>query len=515
MPKQRCSVLVEQSQFDNLGVGYLTAVLKRQGHPTQVVFDDYGFKPWSWGAGSKLDSAKLLEHLRDNPTDVLLVSVNSDFYQRALALARAVKERYPAIVICFGGVHATHAHTHVLKNSCIDYVCRGEGEIAVLDLLAHLENPGPQLPQGIYRVEGGQIRGSGLGRLVEDLDSLPFPDKADFYAKVPHASNIYTVITGRGCYSNCSYCNSSSIRRQYREMGHRFMRRRSVDNVLKELHFAKKTYNPKYIMVYDDTFIYDKKFLRVFAERYRREIHLPFYCETNPNFFDEEILRLLVDAGLCFTEVGVQSLDPWIRQNIFHRSESIHNVGKFVSLLKKLGVFVSVDHIINPWDQHRQRLKDQAARYNQFRPPWISVFYLQYYPGTKIIEYARRDGFLDDQDVDNIYNGIIPKNYFFGGSVQRERLSSFKDVSLVLTILPAIPPKVAASMIRSDSLKVCRFLPRQTVLVGRALNALLRRGDFNGRNFLKYFLVSLLPFRRGRRRTGQGGEAPAPGQGGQ
>jgi radical SAM superfamily enzyme YgiQ (UPF0313 family) len=495
MSKLKCTVLVEQSQFDNLGVGYLTAVLKRQGHPTQVVFDDYGFKPWSWGSGAKLDSSVLLEHLKANPTDVLLVSVNTDFYQRALALAREVKEHYPRIVICFGGVHATHAHTYVLRNSCIDYLCRGEGEIAVPELLAHLENPGPELPQGIYRMVEGQIQGSGLGRLVEDLDSLPFPDKADFYAKVPHASNIYTLITGRGCYSNCSYCNSSSIRKQYRELGHRFMRRRSVDNVLAELHFAKKAYNPKYIMVYDDTFIYDKKFLRQFAQRYRREIHLPFYCETNPNFFDEEIVRLLVEAGLCFTEVGVQSLDPWIRQNIFHRAESIANVGKFVKLLKKYKVFVSVDHIINPWDD-RARLKEQAARYNQFRPPWISVFYLQYYPGTKIIEYALRDGFLSAAEVEDIYNGVVPKNYFFGGSVQRQRLESMKDVSLFLTALPAIPPKAADSMIRTDSLKICRFLPRQTVLVGRALNALLRRGDFNGRNFLKYFLVSLIPWRR-------------------
>ena len=47
-------------------------------------------------------------------------------------------------------------------------------------------------------------------------------------------------------------------------------------------------------------------------------------------------------------EVGIQSLDAHTRLNYFGRKESNEDYGRFVGLLRKLGVYVNTDHIVNP-----------------------------------------------------------------------------------------------------------------------------------------------------------------------
>lgn len=77
--------------------------------------------------------------------------MSTDFCQRALAIASGVKNKYPRLIICFGGPHATYSHEYLAEQDCIDFVCRKEGEIAIIELLKYLEGDLSVLPEGIYR----------------------------------------------------------------------------------------------------------------------------------------------------------------------------------------------------------------------------------------------------------------------------------------------------------------------------------------------------------------------------
>jgi len=103
------------------------------------------------------------------------------------------------------------------------------------------------MPQGIYCEDHGNIVGFGNGKLAADLNQLPFPDKSDAFKNIPGNQDIYTIASGRGYYNGCTFCNSPAVRKNYRDEGFSYMRRRDADDVILELKMAKERYQPKAI----------------------------------------------------------------------------------------------------------------------------------------------------------------------------------------------------------------------------------------------------------------------------
>ncbi len=94
---------------------------------------------------------------------------------------------------------------------------------------------------------------------VEDLDSLPFPDRALVYERDPIAARgkIKHFLTGRGCPYNCTYCFNHALSEIYRGKGQRF-RQRSVDNVIEEVRWVRDHYPLEFVVFVDDTFVLSK-----------------------------------------------------------------------------------------------------------------------------------------------------------------------------------------------------------------------------------------------------------------
>jgi hypothetical protein len=349
------------------------------------------------------------------------------------------------------------------------------------------------MPQGRYcQDDDGKIVGFGNGILAADMNQLPFPDKSDAFAKIPGNRDIYTIASGRGCYNGCTFCNSPTVRKNYREEGFSYMRRRAVDDIILELKMAKERYRPKAIWFVDDTFIFNKKYMREFAEKYGAEIGLPFFCNTIPDFFDEEILADLVTAGMANVEVGIQSLDAHTRLNYFGRKESNEDYGRFVGLLRKLGVYVNTDHIVNPWDS-RESLKKQIRLYSEYRPSFISVFRFQYFPDTPIMDHAINSGFLTPDDKKAAGDGYV-LNYVNGGSVG-EVLDDQHDLLILLNLTPFLPRSVTGFLLDTGLHKLLRFVPGKISLLIHGLSALARKADVPGRVQLKLMVWSWIGYK--------------------
>ena len=493
--KPQCAFFLEPLVIDSLGAEYLISILRSNDYSVNVYFDESGFMPWHSSGENSAGYNKLDSAITHDKIDVFFMSVSTDYFQRAISITRFLKIRYPEMVICIGGAHATYAHTNVLQEDSVDYACRGEGEIAILQLLLFLEGKSTSLPSGIYYNNGGRIEGEGFGELVRDLDALPFPDKSDYYAAIPQVRSLYSITTGRGCYNSCTFCNSKTYRDYYRKTGEEVCRRRSVSNVMTELKRAKEMYRPDFFFICDDSFMYDRNFLDEFATRYSAEIDMPFFCQTRPNFHDKAILSKLAKAGMFHVEVGVQSLNEKTRKKIFMRPESTADIVSAIALYKSLGVYTAVDHIVNPWDDAAS-LRSQIEQYIEIQPSWINVFYLMCYPGTEIIESAVRDGYLSVAEKDKIYNGKIELNYFQGGTVPLETLNAQKELIVFLCFIPILPKSVLRFIIKHNLLRFFRLLPMSTMLPVRFFNALFRKGDFMGRLHIKNMLKKMMILQR-------------------
>ena len=224
-------------RHEPLGVMYLSGVLKEVGHETDLVID------------GEEDLVLAARHFKP---DIVAFSVITGSQARAIELSKRIKGTLSDSILCvMGGPHATFFPKVIYKEG-IDGVCRGEGELAMLELANRLD-AGQDIANWWMKI-GGQAFRNPVRPLIENVDAIPFPDR-DLVTKYRRSSQgqVKCFITARRCPFDCSYYFNHAYRRLYRGKG-KVVRRRSVDNVIEEIEEVRNRYDIVLIFFSDDTF---------------------------------------------------------------------------------------------------------------------------------------------------------------------------------------------------------------------------------------------------------------------
>ena len=145
-------------------------------------------------------------------------------YIWSIETANKIKKKYPKIPIIFGGSLCTILPETVLDNPAVDYVCVGDGEKPLAELLSAIENKEPkerieQISNICYKDNGRKII-KKISYIVESLSDYPYPDFELYQGKLSSYHFTYSiVITSRGCSFNCTYCSTATLRERYRNCG--------------------------------------------------------------------------------------------------------------------------------------------------------------------------------------------------------------------------------------------------------------------------------------------------------
>jgi anaerobic magnesium-protoporphyrin IX monomethyl ester cyclase len=180
------------------GVYLLATILRQLGH--EVVVADLV-------AQGSLSLAQYEEDIKES--SLIGVSATSLSWPCALDCIQSIRRRFPDSTIVLGGIHGTMFDEYILSISAVDYVIRGEGEIALPLLVEALEGkrelsevPNLSAKNGKVVVRTAlhpPISGDAMGR-------FPVPD----YSKAPLAMyNGVALESSRGCPFNCSFCGTS------------------------------------------------------------------------------------------------------------------------------------------------------------------------------------------------------------------------------------------------------------------------------------------------------------------
>lgn len=479
---------------ENLGVEYLSSVLKSNGHKTALAYDPAIFGDMGFVNVPSLNRLLnyrevLLEKMERQHPDAVAFSVLTNNYQWALGLAREVKAKLGVPVI-FGGVHPTLVPDRVIKNEFIDAVVIGEGEGALLEMADSLERRGTIVARGIknvwFRSGAGHVVKNPLRPPIKDLDSLPFPDKDLFYEHVPVFKDAYFIMTSRGCPFGCAYCSNNFLKRL---PGYGSVRRRSVGSVISELELAVRKYGPKSVLIEDDVFTSDIGWLKAFLGQYRTCVGLPFFCLTHPTAIKTSTAMLLKQGGCYRVQLGIQSLSEASRRRL-NRFETNAQITRAISAFKKAGISLDLDHIFGlPYESEAEQVA--AARfYNKARPAKINAFNLQYFPRTGILELSREAGIITDKDMELIDEGLFGSGYFSGGSLSESQKKTFSSFDGLFAILPILPPAVVDAII--DKKLYRHFAPFSRFLsyTGTLLSAPLNK-NLGVMRYMRYYLHAL------------------------
>jgi radical SAM superfamily enzyme YgiQ (UPF0313 family) len=429
---------------EQLAISLLSAVLTREGHETALayhpaLFDDRYFLDLPRLASLYDRTDDLIDEIVEGAPDLLAFSVLTPGYRWCLDVAEAVKRRIDVPVI-FGGVHPSAVPEVCLENPQVDFVCVGEGEVALVRLCEELAagHRRPRAPiENIWWREGGGIVSGPAAAFEQDLDSLPFWDKELWSPHVRIADNWLTM-TSRGCPYRCTFCFNNFFAKLPGKGGGRYLRQRSVENVMQELVEAKDRWGIKRVDFEDDIFTTNKEWIRTFLGEYRREIDLPFQCLVHPRYIDDDLARWLKDAGCQHVQMGVQSADEEYKRKQLLRMEKDAHLQRSLESLQRAGLHTKLDHILGLPGEPLSAQERAREIYAEYPPRRIQTFWLTHLPGIELTRAALESGDLTPEEYDLVNRGETGR--FHTRSTQSASdAMAYRRYEILFRLLPLLP----------------------------------------------------------------------------
>ena len=306
----------------NHGISAIAGVLHANGHQMELLHISEKYK-------GVLSPAAVIQHIEEaGDFGIIGFSAMSQQYEYIASLSAAIRERFPDLVQIIGGVHCTMVPTEVHEGKLFDYVCVGEGEYSLLQLMDALENgkPTEEIPNmRMWRDDQPIVNKVAP---FPDLDTMPPLDYNifDMDAIMDETHGWMGILTSRGCPYKCTYCFNMEIVDQYIADGAAkkvkdFLRHFPIEVVMEDLKRLKRD-NPKIntFIFDDDLFTLNKQYVQDFTRAYiEHEINTPFVVNGHVNCFDEKSSRALSEAGCIIVKFGLESGSDRIRRKVLHR----------------------------------------------------------------------------------------------------------------------------------------------------------------------------------------------------
>jgi len=336
--------------------------------------------------------------------DLIALSATEDMFELGVQLLEKVKHH--KILTIAGGVFPTFAPNLVLNFDVIDIVCKGEGEIALVELCKRIESGRSydNVNNLWVKNDKGNIKVNPTGMI--DMDNNPLIDMslfedARFYR--PMGGKVYRMFpveTHRGCPYKCTFCNSPSQMKMYKEeSGTNYLRRKSFENIKRELLFYKNEMKAEYLYFWADTFFSWKKGeFEEFAEMYK-EINLPFWCQTRVETVNAERLKILKDIGCARISFGLEHGNREFRSKYLDRRMSNEVIIKGLNLVREAGIPFSVNNIMGfPYETYE--LAFDTIRINrEFYADDRNAYSFTPFAGTPLRNVCESLGYINKEQI--------------------------------------------------------------------------------------------------------------------
>ena len=327
-------------------------------------------------------TVKIIEKLKP---EIIGITIYSGTYLWVKRFVFLLKKSCPRVKIVVGGPHISHLLLDTMNDiKEIDIGVAGAGE----EVMRKIVNEDMSSLQGVgYREREKIIIKPGYN-IIENLDSLPFPDRTSPFRRKYYSFGLkkptFTIITSRGCPFNCLFCAKMWNTVKFR----------GIKNVIKEWDSLVKN-GARSIFIADDTFTLNKKrVIKMCKELVEKGLNkVEWGCQTRVDAIDEEILYWLKKAGCRNTFFGIESFSQRSLNEINKRI-TVSQIKESLKLSKKYGFTVFSSFVIG---LPNEKLKDLVTtrEYLKTYRKYIDIatfHFLQPFPGSPLfsILYKRK-----------------------------------------------------------------------------------------------------------------------------
>lgn len=325
--------------------------------------------------------------------DLIAFGLKSSYYALGMKVINIAKSL--GIKTLVAGYHVTAAPQELLENPSIDYIFKGESEITFPIFLkaSHLFD---------REIEGEK---------PQNLDLLPFFDRSIYSNPTepvtgwwygPNRHRMVSVMAARGCPYECGFCQPI----EHNHFG-RKLRRRSVDSVIEEIKWLKGLYHPDCLMIHDDTFLIQPKWIEEFIDKYA-QIGLPFWAAGRADGIcnHPELVKGLVKVGWELISVGFESGSQRIL-DIMKKGTTVEQNLEAARIIKSTGAKIYANYMLGLPQETKQDIQATARMADQINAEMPSWAFFTPYPGCDLGEECIKQGLslLDRNHYDRCPSG--------------------------------------------------------------------------------------------------------------
>ena len=315
-----------------------------------------------------------------------------------------VAQRFALPVAVFGP-SATAQPERTISMPGVRAVAIGEYEHTLLELLqAARAEADPGGIEGLWvKTADGLIRGPARD-LHEDLDALPFPDRALFdYERTITATGQASFKAARGCPHWCGTCLNDWYLDLYEGRG-TIVRRRGVEDLLDEIDQVRSFYaGVREIQFYDHCFAMDAEWLAAFATVYPKRCGLPFRCHVRLQRVTPEIAKTLADAGCRWVHTAIGSGSRFIREEIQSMHVLDEQVVAAVRTLHDAGLRVAAEVLVGCPYESDITLEDTLQLLRDAAPDEVHPRVYTPTPGTRAADLCAENGWISGRGEENFW----------------------------------------------------------------------------------------------------------------
>ena len=335
-------VFIAFEDSDNLGIGYLCAILSESGFKTIVI--DFRYK--------KEDILKVLKKL-----DPLIVGFSVIFQHHIYKFKELTGFLRKNGIQCHftaGGHYASLRCENLFKIiPDFDSIVRFEGEYTIVDLVKCLYSGKDwRKIDGIAYKDKRKIIMNPLRSLEKDLDKFPIPLRSPLTGYA-FKKKFATILAGRGCIHDCSFCN---IKEYYKQSSGPSKRIRDPKEVVREMELLYREENCFMFLFQDDDFpvktSHGPEWIIDFCKELKRRRlsdKIMWKINCRPDEISEESFKLMKQHGLFLVFLGIEDgTDIGLKRLNKHITAAKNLEG--VSILKRLGLGFDFGFMIfQPW----------------------------------------------------------------------------------------------------------------------------------------------------------------------
>lgn len=292
-------IFIVKKEYYNIGIGYMAAVLRDAGFETEII---------DFCAGR----SEILKQLKNIKPLIVGFSVIYQYHiDQFEKLIRFLRKGGITCHFTAGGHYASLKYEELFKIiPSLDSVVRFEGEYTMCELTKNIYS-GKEWSniKSIAYLNNSKLTVNPLRPLERDLDRFPYPLRTTL-SDYAFDKKYVTILAGRGCLYNCSFCNLKEFYQPFHGLAKRI---RKPESVVKEMEYLFREKGCSVFLFQDDDFPVRHKHGTAWTEKFCEELSssgisdkIIWKINCRPDEVDPELFKMMKRNGLFLVFIGIE-----------------------------------------------------------------------------------------------------------------------------------------------------------------------------------------------------------------